>query len=117
MPESFSIKRGDTLPKLSGTLYSDEAKTTPVDLTGADSVTLHMATDIGQATKVSRAVTVTDAPNGRFEITFTETDVDTATSYKGEFEVVWATGPPVVKQTYPKEGFVTITVNPDLGSS
>jgi hypothetical protein len=118
MPESFSIKRGDTLPVLRGTLYADEAKTTPVNLSSAESVIIHMASDVGQATKVSRTVTVIEGgTTGRFEITFTEAEMDTAASFKAEFEVVWAVGPPVVKQTYPKEGFVVITVNPDLGTS
>ena len=116
MAESFSIKRGDTLPIIRGTLYEDEAKTTPVNLSNAERVMFIMAptSDSGEY-KFARQVNIIEGGStGRWELQFLPEEVDTAATYRAELEVVWSDDP-LMKQTYPKEGFITITVNPDLG--
>jgi len=114
MSKLFSIKRGDTLPKVKGQLFSDSANTSPVDLTTAETVKFKMgpAGQSGTLT-VDREVQVIDAAEGRWEIQLTAIETNTQGQFEAEIEVAWD-DQRVNVTTYPKEDFISVTVFRDL---
>lgn len=112
MADSIEFKRGDTVP-LTATLYADDAKTTPLDLTNATTVSFIMASAPAEpgTPKVNAACTVIDALNGRVRYAWAAADTDTAGSYSAEFEVTWNDG---TVQTVPRQGYLTVTITEDL---
>jgi hypothetical protein len=114
MSKVFSIKRGDTLPKVKGQLFNDSANTSPVDLTTADTVKFKMtpASQSGTMT-VDRDVLVTNATEGRWEIQLTAIETSEQGQYEAEIEVAWDDQRTNVT-TYPKEDFINVTIYRDL---
>lgn len=113
MADTFEIKHGDTRPELIATLYSDSAMTVPVDLTNATSVKIKVGD--GQTTvKLDKTMTIkTPATDGKVGYQFTVTDWSAVApgDHDMEFEVTWND---TTISTYPKTGYKTLKVNPDL---
>lgn len=103
----FLTKTGDTSP-ITGRLKD---KTGEVDLTGA-SVVFNMTTPDGTA-KVDRGVcTIINPTLGYVKYEFQSADVDTAGSYRGEFEVTFVD---TVVSTFPNDSYIPIKIISDLG--
>lgn len=108
---AFVIKRGDRRPRFRVQLTQTTAgETVPVDITGVSSVKMLMKQG-GGALKVNTAMTVVDATNGIVEYAWGATDTDTSGAYNVEVELDWGGE----KQTFPSEGYFTVTINEDLG--
>lgn len=116
---AFNIKRRDTRPAYVVDLVDnagldDEA---PINLTTATSVTFKMRTagaaDI-TAPKVSSAMTVVDATNGRVRHNWSTAHTDTPGEYAVEFEIAWSDGG---IETVPNDGYMTINVVEDLDAN
>ena len=111
MPEeAFYIGQNDTASPIKRDLK--DAFGSPVNLTGA-SVKFSMRVKPAGTVKVNGATaTIVTAGTGRVQYTFTASNTDTADSYEGEFEVVFAGGE---IQTYPNRGYIPIFVQDDIG--
>lgn len=112
MPNSIQFKRGDTAAVIRATLYSDDASTTPLDLTGA-SVKFIMALIAAEpgTPVVNGACTIIDAVNGRVGYDWMSTDVAVAGVYMAEFQVTYSDGK---IQTFPRVEYLAITITEDL---
>lgn len=105
---NFTIKQNDRRPNL--TAMFKNADGTPLDLTTAVSVTFVMR--LRTTLKIDHvACVITDAANGTVEYEWQDGDTDTVATYKGEFEITWATG---VVQTFPADDYIKIIVKDDL---
>lgn len=105
----FSIKRNDRRPRWR---YGLTVNGEPADLTGATAVRFIMKQ--GATTKVNKqAMTVIDATSGLIEYAWGATDTDTSGVYNVEVEVDWG-GSPAELQTFPNEGYFTVTITDDL---
>jgi len=115
MPSVFGIKRRDNLPLLKATLWEDAEKTTPVDLTNADVIKLKVGR-AGQPLIIDRPVDIVDPPTtGKVQTQITSVESNkNPENYQMEFEVTWGGTEPNDVSTYPKEGFLTFTIHPDL---
>ncbi len=99
--DRYVIKQGATLPAFTRTLKTRTSAgvETPIDLTGATSVSFIYSEQDGdepdQSTSVTRSVTVTDASNG--VVVFAPVAGDTAAvgQFYGEFYAVLASGDPI----------------------
>lgn len=96
------IKQGDLEPAFT--------KTLGVDITGADSVTIRLATIAGVEVFV-RDVTVVDATTGAVSYTWQAGDTDTAGGYYAEVAVDMVADRP---QSYPADGYYSIIIEPKL---
>ncbi len=122
MPERFTIKQNDTLPKIQVQCWDDEAKTQKTDLTLASGVNFHMMQrdEADKATpilKIESAATIVGAvTDGVVEYAWSDGDGDTdvADKFFGEFEVEWSASS---RTTFPNNGFVYITITRDLDST
>ncbi len=103
---AISYKQNDLLPALQFTLKENGVAK---DLTGASSATLKMRSG---ATTVSRAGVITTPASGLVTVTFTGTDTAVNGAYECEIEVVWPSSKP---QTFPNDGYFTITIVDDVG--
>lgn len=112
MPASFTIKKGDTLPVLTATLYSDNSMRNPVDLTSASSARLLVGKP-GTTPVINVAMSfVSPRSSGKVEYEWTPGDTDVSPdTYRLEVEVTWNDGN---VGTYPKKGYLTFTVVDDL---
>lgn len=111
MADSFQMKQGDTRPKIVITLYSDSAKTSPVDLTNASTITLKVGD--GTTLHVDKVMSIVGAAtDGKVEYQWAagDTDFDTG-GYDMEVEVVWDD---TTVATYPRDGFLSFTLSADL---
>lgn len=99
---TFTIKRGDTLPKISAVLSDKDG---PVDLTGA-SVRLIVPPI------VDASATIVDADAGSVEYQWQAGDTETRGVYKAEFQVTFPSGDIL---TFPNDGFITVQIDSDLG--
>lgn len=106
----FVIKQGDTWPPIPAQL-KEGTPASPVDLTAADSVTLHLKAQGAGTKHAGGACTVTDAAAGRVTYELTTEDTDTVTTFDGEFEVDWGNGQ---ISTFPNEGYFTVQVVAEL---
>lgn len=122
MPERFTIKQDDTLPKIQVQCWDDEAKTQKTDLTLATGVNFHMM-QRDEADKATPTLKVEAAGafvgvkvDGVVEYAWVDAnnDTDTADKFFGEFEVEWS---PTSRTTFPNDGFVFITITRDLDST
>src|SRR5687767_5248298 len=95
----FVIKQNDTWPPLPAQLQDASG---PVDLTAADTVTLHMKSQGAGTTTGGGLCTITDAAAGRVAYTLTTADTDVVTLFDAEFEVDWGGG---AISTFPNEGY------------
>ena len=111
---AVTYKQHDTAPSYVVDLADDfglpgEA---PIDLTSATTVTFLMR-KTGQvgAPKVSAAMTVVDAANGRVQHDWASGDLDTVGSFDVEFEIAWSDG---TVETIPNDSYLSIVVKDDL---
>jgi hypothetical protein len=116
MSEQFNIKQNDTLPKIGATLWRDEAKTIPMDLTSAQAVNFHMMErsqlDAASPVLVVEATAqVVDALLGKVEYTWVQVDTEDDGTYYGEFEVEWSG---TDRTTWPNNDYIVIVITKDL---
>lgn len=103
----YAIKQDDTAPALAASLRSRGA---PLDLTLADTVTVHMQ-HVDALKTVSGACDITDEEKGRIAYPWADGDTDTPGTYRVEFEIDFLDG---TKQTVPDDGWVDVVVLPKL---
>jgi 5-hydroxyisourate hydrolase-like protein (transthyretin family) len=112
---AFSMKRNDTRPiykaQLTQPSEADPAIYEPVNLTTATQVRFLMKKDA--ILKVNAIATIADAAQGRVQYTWAAVDTDESGTYNVEWEVSWGTD----KQTFPTEGYNTITIQDDLNDA
>lgn len=110
--DSFTIKRGDDLPNFSTTL--EDSTGSAVDLSNK-TVTFNMQKEGSSGLKIDGgSVTVTDAANGAVKYNWDgSSDTDVSGDFKAEFVSTDDTTSDV--ETYPSDGFITITIEDDLG--
>lgn len=115
MADVFSMKRNDTRPRYKAQLTQSDplapATQIPVDLSTATSVRFLMSKD--GSVKVNAPATVTDAVNGRVEYTWIPADTNESGVYLAEWEVSWGGD----KQTFPSEGYLTVSITEDLNNA
>lgn len=104
----FVIKQNDTWPPLPAQLRDANG---PIDLTAAESVTLHLKSQGSGTTTGGGACVVTDAAAGRVSYAFTTADTDTVTLYNAEFEINWGGGQ---ISTFPNVGYFTVEITQEL---
>ena len=113
MATSKTYKRNDTGPPI--TIQCLDG-TNPQNLTTATSAKFLMGTiDAGGVStqKVSQAMTFdSDRTTGKVTYDWQTGDLDTPGDYKAEVEITWSGGD---IQTFPSEGYLTITVVADVG--
>jgi hypothetical protein len=111
---AFTAKQHDTAPSYVVDLKDNFGLVgqTAINLTAATSVTFLMRKH-GQtgAPKVSSAMTVVDAANGRVQHNWGATDLDTVGSFDVEFEIAWSDG---TIETVPNGSYLTVEVVDDL---
>lgn len=123
----FYLKRGDTRPILEVVLRDPptavQSVGDPHDLSGADSVNLHIRLADG-ITDLPRVMTITDAVNGVVQYTWLTTDWDTGNLVTGpelpldpgeeehrmEYEVL---GPGAARLTFPNDSFHILRITED----
>ena len=112
MSLSFNLKRGDTLPALTGTLtYSDGSA---VNLTGA-SVQIIMRSQAGSVPKVNATATIVNPTSGTVSYAWNTNGQDT--NVAGEYDIEWVvTFSGGAKQTFPTNGYVTCSIEEDLST-
>jgi hypothetical protein len=108
--DSFTIKQNDDLPNFSTTLQDGNGNA--VDLS-SDTITFNMQKEGSTGLKIDAAsVSITDAANGGVQYNWDgSTDTDVAGDFKAEFVRDDGTN----TETYPSNGFITITIEEDLG--
>lgn len=106
----FYIKQNDRRPNLVAHLKNADG--TPLDLTTATSVKFIMSKQGAATPKINKvSTTVSSATGGIIEYHWVDGDTDTIATYRGEFEVTWATG---ITQTLPEDDYIKIVVMNDL---
>jgi hypothetical protein len=108
MALTMTVKQHDHLIPLDAVLADQDG---PIDLTTATAVKLICKIASG-ATNFTGTCTLVDAANGEVRYMLTSTDLATINTYKGEFEITWASGR---IQTVPNTGYFTLVVEADLG--
>ena len=105
--DEFITKTGDTTPITSYLKDADGY----VSLSGASVV--FIMTEPDGTVKISRgACTILDEDTGYVKYPFVVGDVDTAGSYRGEFEVTFAD---TVITSFPNDEYIPIKILDDLG--
>lgn len=108
-PPFFSIKQNDTLPVIQSVL---EDASGPIDLTSC-TIKFLMRNMDGTGTPLSAVATIdADPTTGIVSYQWRAADTVIAGEYRGEFEV---TDTDSNKLTYPSDGYIYITILPDLG--
>ena len=117
--DAFIIKEGDTQPSLSATLSDENG---PIAIPGGATVKFVMRGDpesggcCGSASSTPPALVVNapavivNAPNGVVRYDWAVGDTAAPGNYAGEFKVTLGS----LVTTYPSEGYIPITINPDL---
>lgn len=106
---AFRIKKGDLLPKISGTC---EDANGPVDLTTASSVRFLMGLPGSSTNKVAAPAAFVSKPDGTVEYAWVSGDTDTVGEYDAEFEVTW---PGTKPETFPNRGYIKVSITADRG--
>lgn len=107
MPDTFSMKRGDTVPSMRRQLMGGDG--VPVDVTGAD-VVFNMKDYRG--VEVSRApAVIVDALQGIVQYNWSETDTLSVGKFCAEFEVTYDNGG---VETFPNFEFISVVIYPDI---
>lgn len=104
----FEIKRHDRRPRWRVQLKHDGV---PADITGNSSVKFIMKNSSNTIVLNKVAMTVVDAPTGVVEYAWQAGDTDTTGTFTAEVEIDWGGGE---FETFPSNGYFTITVNDDL---
>jgi hypothetical protein len=113
----FIIKQNDTRPIYMAALKENfgQIAEAPIDLTNATAVYFIIrpreATDV-QGPKLRALATIEDAANGIVSYTWQVGDTDTTAVYDVEFEINWNDGG---IETVPNDGYLTLTIEDDLG--
>jgi hypothetical protein len=107
--DTFTIKKGDRLPKLRH--YLVRADGSYVDLTGFSGVQFRLGPAAGGAAKFTSSGSIITAAQGLVEYAWGATDTDTEGDFLGEWVCTSASG----VQTVPSSGYVRVTVEPTLG--
>ena len=107
---TFRIKRNDTRPFLTATLFDGDGAA--VDLTGA-SATFLLADNQGDLVFEKTAVVEPDqvANRGGLRYEWEAGDLATVGTYRGEFEVTFTDA---TKQSFPTRGHIWVKVHTDL---
>lgn len=108
MAADWVMKQNDTWPPMPAQLRDASG---PIDLTTADSVTLHLKDQGAGTTTGGGPCTIADAAVGRVTYTFTTTDTDTVTMFNAEFEIDWGSSQIT---TFPNEGYFTVQITAEL---
>lgn len=111
MTQSFTLKRGDTLPSFEARLIHPDG--TPVTFAAGDSAEFFMKPASGALKVNGAAVTLTQGSNVA-TYAWQGTDTDTAGTYTAEIVVTFADGNIM---TWPNEGFWTVNINADIDGS
>ena len=113
MATTKNYKRGDTGPPITITCLDG---TNPKDLTAATSAKFLMGTINAQGVSNVKAQgnMTFDADRGTGRVTYSwqAGDLDTPGEFKVEVEVTFANG---TKQTFPSNGYLTVSVMADVG--
>jgi uncharacterized protein YfaS (alpha-2-macroglobulin family) len=104
---AFFIKQNDTSPSLAA--YIQTASGEAVSLVGA-SVRLHIK-ETGGSTLLIKNMTITDATQGLVQYDWVDPDTAVAGTYNAEIQVTYSDGK---IETYPNNGYFTITVTAEL---
>ncbi len=104
---AFSIKQNDTSPTLRANIQDYEG--TNIDITGA-SVRLHIK-EVGGSTLVIKDMTILDQETGLVQYDWVTGDTSQAGNFNAELQVTYADGE---IETYPNNGYFTITVTAEL---
>lgn len=107
--DTFYAKRGDRNPPLRATLIG--ADKAVANLTGITSVYFHMKDTSTGVVKVNAAASVVDAVTGSVKYEWGATDLDTAGTYFGEFEVIDGNGFPT---SFPNNDYFIVQVAEDI---
>lgn len=102
------VKRNDTYGNVTEQLLDENLA--PVNL-AACTVKFNMRTKTGAAAKVSANATIVSASTGIVRYQWQGTDTNTSGEYRAEWQVTFPSGQ---IQTYPNDGYSTITILPDL---
>ncbi|CAB4176084.1 Domain of unknown function DUF2479 [uncultured Caudovirales phage] len=105
---TWYVKRNDTYGNVTEQLLDENLA--PVNITGA-SVKFSMRTRTGSVAKVSSAATIVTAATGIVKYQWVTGDTDTAGDYRAEWQVTFSSGK---IQTYPNNGYDTISILQDL---
>lgn len=103
----FNLKQGDLEPAVQISLVDSAG--VPVDVTTATSVRFRMGETLTRVELFSRDATIDDPLLGQLTYVWQTGDTATAGVFYGEFVVEWPGDRP---QTYPADGYLTITVQP-----
>lgn len=106
----LNLKRGDLEPAVRVSLaFSDGS---PVPLASVIEIRFRMADVLTRAEIFSRAAQVDGDPAlGQVVYVWQPGDTDIAGVYYAEFEVIWPGSRP---QTYPPQGYLTVSIEPVL---
>lgn len=105
----FDLKVGDLEPPVMVTLIDTTG--VPVDLSTALSVVFKMAPTDTRVELFARAASIDSAPDGELSYIWQAGDTDIADVYYCEFTVAW---PGPRDQTFPSEGYLTVSIEPTL---
>jgi len=116
---AFTIKQNDTAPAYVADLLDDYGLPgeSAINLTSATSVTFKMRlADTTGTPKISDAMTITTAANGRVTYEWQTGDTDTAGTYNVEFEILWTDGTieTVPNGADPDAQYLTVEIVDDL---
>jgi hypothetical protein len=103
----FYIKKGDLLPKITGTLVDSTGAA--INLTGA-TVKLRMRLPGAASAKVDTAAAVLSASAGTVEYTWASGNTDTVGVYNAEWVLTFGS----TLQTVPNNGFMQVVVGETL---
>jgi len=114
--QTVIIKKGDTRPILTLTLYTRNSAgvKTVADLSAGGVAAKFTMTLIGSSTPKLSLKTmsiVNPGTSGVVQYTWAAADTDTAGEYRAEVQVTYATG---VIETFPNRGFFRVIVTEDL---
>lgn len=109
----FTLKRGDTRPILEVTLVDPDGNAR--DLTGADSVTLHI--ELSDGTKLERSMSVHDAEAGVARYTWQASDWDSGNLVAGTHTMEYEVIDGAERSTYPNDGDDTLRIVKDIGDA
>lgn len=109
----FHIKQNDTSPAIQAQLEDQSGD--PVDISGYNEVSFHMKLPGASSAKVDTdtgsGVSVTDAPTGQVEYSWSSGDTDTAERYRAEFEVEYSDGS---IESFPNSDYIEIRILEEL---
>lgn len=107
MPDTFSMKRGDTVPSMRRQLMGGDG--VPVDVTGA-TVRFSMKDYRGVEITLAACVII-DPALGIVQYDWSDGDTDTVGKFCAEFKVTYDNGG---VETFPNFEFISVVIHPDI---